>query len=770
MKAYKRIIALTLCALTCVCNVTYVRAEETTETNEATETNGAANSGVVENATTGETVSGGEENDTVESNEVANSDVGESETEEQAIEENFFLYAKNADGQTIQAYYDAKTNQYYFFMMASDSKNVTLTYVDNNKHQVTKDVSFDSNDTCVLEDALNGPITVVYKKSSLPSLYIDLKDTTLDTIKADKNIKYPGNTVILGDSSGTSSFTNVEIKGRGNTSWTSYDKKGYQIKFDKKTSLFGMGKAKKWVLLANSSDDSLLKNYIALSLAQNLNSQYSIHCQYVDLWIGGEYQGNYLVTEKAEINSSRVNLQYEYGILAEWDDAFYKQEDHWFENSILGAKFAVKETVNEDEEHVQKAISIFNDSLTDFYSTLLNTKKKDITIDLLKQYIDVDSFVQYYLVNEYMLNEESVTTSFFWYKDGANDVIHLGPVWDFDSCMNYYGSSNELYIYQRNLFSTLLSIPAFSEYISNYYNSNKSYFDNASTLASNKANEIQSSVDMNYIRWDTLGKPNGKGGYVNHSTWQGAVNTTVTWLQQRSKSFYIPKLDGFDFVLNKKKDKMTIRYYPTKSYSSIRFAIWSEDSNQTDLKWFDTKKESNGSFYTEVNLDSFKKTGTFIMHVYSGANSITGTTFYVDSIPGGMHRLYNPNSGEHFYTEDTNEKNWLVSLGWISEGIGWIAPNSSDYPVYRLYNANGGEHHYTMNKAEKDMLVKAGWKYEGIGWYSADPNDKSSVPLLREYNPNAFANNHNYTVNKAEHEWLVSLGWKDEGKAWYAVD
>ena len=104
MKAYKRIIALTLCALTCVCNVTYVSAEETTETNEATEIN-----------------------------EAANSDVGESETEEQAIKENFFLYAKNADGQTIPAYYDAKTNQYYLFMMASDSKNVTLTYVDNNK-------------------------------------------------------------------------------------------------------------------------------------------------------------------------------------------------------------------------------------------------------------------------------------------------------------------------------------------------------------------------------------------------------------------------------------------------------------------------------------------------------------------------------------------------------------------------------------------------------------------------------------------------------------
>ena len=161
MKVYKRIIALTLCALTCVCNVTYVSAEETIETNETTETNEAANSGVGENETTVETVSGGEENDTVESNEVENSDIGLSETEEQAIEENFFVYAKNAGGQTIQAFYDAKTNQYYLFMMASDSKDVTLTYVDNNKHQVTKDVSFDSNDTCVLEDALNGPVTAI---------------------------------------------------------------------------------------------------------------------------------------------------------------------------------------------------------------------------------------------------------------------------------------------------------------------------------------------------------------------------------------------------------------------------------------------------------------------------------------------------------------------------------------------------------------------------------------------------------------------------------
>ena len=135
-----------------------------------------------------------------------------------------------------------------------------------------------------------------------------------------------------------------------------------------------------------------------------------------------------------------------------------------------------------------------------------------------------------------------------------------------------------------------------------------------------------------------------------------------------------------------------------------------------------------------------------------------------------MYRLYNPNSGEHFYTAKAGEKNHLANIGWIYEGIGWNAPKTSDYPVYRLYNGNGGEHHYTMNKAEKDMLVRAGWKYEGIGWYSADPKDSNSIPLLREYNPNAFANNHNYTTSKPEHNWLISLGWKDEGKAWYALN
>ena len=132
-----------------------------------------------------------------------------------------------------------------------------------------------------------------------------------------------------------------------------------------------------------------------------------------------------------------------------------------------------------------------------------------------------------------------------------------------------------------------------------------------------------------------------------------------------------------------------------------------------------------------------------------------------------MYRMYNPNSGEHFFTSDVNERNSLYLVGWNAEGVGWYAPTSSSVPVYRLYNKNGGEHHYTTNEAEKKMLVKLGWSDEGIGWYS---DDNHGTPLYRVYNPNAFANNHHYTTNAAEKTMLVNRGWRDEGIGWYGCN
>lgn len=126
-----------------------------------------------------------------------------------------------------------------------------------------------------------------------------------------------------------------------------------------------------------------------------------------------------------------------------------------------------------------------------------------------------------------------------------------------------------------------------------------------------------------------------------------------------------------------------------------------------------------------------------------------------------MYRLYNPNSGEHFYTASAAERDNVKKAGWRYEGIGWQAPKSGT-PVYRLYNPNAGDHHYTPHAYEKNDLIKKGWRYEGISWYSG-----GSKPLYRLYNPNAKAGSHHYTLLQSERNNLIKQGWRNEGIGWY---
>lgn len=129
-----------------------------------------------------------------------------------------------------------------------------------------------------------------------------------------------------------------------------------------------------------------------------------------------------------------------------------------------------------------------------------------------------------------------------------------------------------------------------------------------------------------------------------------------------------------------------------------------------------------------------------------------------------VYRLYNPNSGDHHYTINQNERDRLITLGWNDEGIGWDAPAVGG-EVYRLYNPNAYcyNHHYTMDKNERDTLIRLGWKNEGLAWYSQINTE--SAPVYRLYNPNS--GEHHYTMDKKEKDMLVTLGWNYEGEAWY---
>ncbi len=146
-----------------------------------------------------------------------------------------------------------------------------------------------------------------------------------------------------------------------------------------------------------------------------------------------------------------------------------------------------------------------------------------------------------------------------------------------------------------------------------------------------------------------------------------------------------------------------------------------------------------------------------------------------DTIPGDtvdpkaieMHRLYNPNSGEHFYTGNVAEKDFLVEAGWNYEGVAWNAPDFSLKPVYRLYSKDTGDHRYTKDVDEKDDLISRGFCDEGIGWYS---DETESIPVFGLYNKNALqAGAYHFTADVSERDSLIELGWTDEGIGWYGV-
>lgn len=210
--------------------------------------------------------------------------------------------------------------------------------------------------------------------------------------------------------------------------------------------------------------------------------------------------------------------------------------------------------------------------------------------------------------------------------------------------------------------------------------------------------------------------------------------------------------------------------------SAVRAIVWTVENGQDDIRSYAAGKV--GSSWTGVaNVHHHRESGTYALHVYATVNGtercVETASFYVASYhdPGiQMHRVYNPNSGEHFYTASSVERDSLVNAGWIYEGVGWTAA-SGKMPVYRLYS--GTDHHYTSSSFERDALIKAGWKDEGIGWYTENP---SGVPLYRQFNPNvdpsASRNNsgsHNYTTSKAENDNLVAQGWQAEGIGWYGL-
>lgn len=189
----------------------------------------------------------------------------------------------------------------------------------------------------------------------------------------------------------------------------------------------------------------------------------------------------------------------------------------------------------------------------------------------------------------------------------------------------------------------------------------------------------------------------------------------------------------------------------------------------------DSEAVADEGTVTEEETDSIVDVDVPEEDIPSSLSEVSAQSTVASTETVTVYRLYNPNTGEHFYTQSPTERSSLVSAGWQYEGVGWTAPAFSSTLVYRLYNSYvaGGDHHYTSSTVERDSLVKVGWKWESAvtnGWYSAASTDYGAVKVYRLYNPNADTGTHHYTTSAVERLKLASDGWSYEGVAWYALD
>ena len=540
----------------------------------------------------------------------------------------FRCWTVDARQWTNQGYRSEKDGVWYLFLPADESLADTVLSFSGSvtaasagtldREHGTLTGAFAASDRVTLTLDGGKTVQICAKQSSLPSLRLTLNGTTLEQVHRDKNVKYPGNDLVLTDGDDVLTGT-VEFKGRGNSTWREYAKKPYQIKFSKKTSVLGMPAAKKWILLANASDDSMIRTRLVYDAAEQMGFPYVTEYKYVDLWVDGEYLGVYLIGEKAEIGKNRLNLQDPAGAMFELDDGFATDEDHYFFEGRLNSYFALKEIVEEDDAHIAQAMSNFQTAMTRFTTALTSEGWENLSLAQLNRMIDVDSLARYYLMNEYVLNGESFFTSFFWYQDGASDVLHVGPLWDFDTCM---GNKQEK-VTDYNacdtsvLMKKMLNIPAFYQRVQELYARYEPALTGMAGQVDGLRAEIGVSADLNYLRWNTLGTANPKpGGMPFAPTYDEALDRVRTWLNGRAGAFtpaVRPQQLGYYF-----NTARTVMYltYSAPQQTALRFAVWGEQDGQNDLHWYQAKKQ-NGRWVAEVPLINHQETGTYMVHVYN---------------------------------------------------------------------------------------------------------------------------------------------------------
>ena len=345
----------------------------------------------------------------------------------------------------------------------------------------------------------------------LPKVYVNTPNGVAIT---SKEVWTEDCEIVIVDSDGTETINSTtSFRGRGNSTW-SYPKKPYAIKLDNKSEVLGMPKHKRWVLLANWMDRTLLRNAVTFEMARQI-MDWAPRGEFVEFYLNGVHQGNYYLCEQIKIDKNRINIsEFEDdatdgesgGYLLEFDTN-YQAEINYFMSGNYGYPVTIKDP---DEEIITSWQHPLYTYIKDYVAdTEFALKSGDFETVFSK--IDYSTFVDYFLIQEISGNGECRhPKSSYMYKDGGGKLC-AGPVWDFD--WGTFSLGDKGFINNQALwYKALFNSPEFEAALKARWAGVKPIFENIDTFIDEQADLIRESEAINHEMWPIDNRHNYPNG------------------------------------------------------------------------------------------------------------------------------------------------------------------------------------------------------------------------------------------------------------------
>lgn len=281
---------------------------------------------------------------------------------------------------------------------------------------------YHSKRTAVIDNTITG----------LPQVFVNTP-VAQSTITKDIWLEHASMTIVKTD--GTIDYQgSMSIKGRGNSTWN-YPKKPYALKLDSKSKILGMKKHKRWCLLANWMDRTMIRNAVAFEISRNTDLAWTPNGKYVEVIFNGVHRGNYYLCEQIKVDDNRVNIAelkadategngitggYLFELDTNYDEAFK------FRPTRSNFPWMFKDPDEVNETQYNWAVNYVNEMEDALYDPTKFANRE------FADYMELESYVDWWFVNELTMNKEiGHPKSCYMYKD-INRKMNAGPVWDFD--------------------------------------------------------------------------------------------------------------------------------------------------------------------------------------------------------------------------------------------------------------------------------------------------------------------------------------------------